>query len=284
MAIRTETTIAGLRAELGARRARGQRIALVPTMGFLHDGHLSLVDRAREQCEVVVMSIFVNPLQFAPQEDLATYPRDLERDRTLAAARGVDILFVPDVFEMYPQREPLIQISAPRLTRNLCGRFRPGHFEGVLTVVAKLFNLVQPNIAIFGRKDLQQAVLIQRMVRDLDFPVRIDVAEITREPDGVAMSSRNVYLDSVQRGAAQALSRALRAASALFGTGERSAAALLEAAQRVLAAEPGVQLQYLELVAPDTLEPIETAQNGSALAVAGYVGRTRLIDNIIFGA
>ena len=283
MSIRTETTIAGVRALLRERRARGERIALVPTMGYLHEGHLSLVDRARGSADYVVMSIFVNPLQFGPREDLATYPRDLPRDTALAAERGVDLLFVPENHEMYPLGEPLVRLAAPALTSQLCGKFRPGHFDGVLTVVAKLFNIVQPDTAVFGQKDYQQTVVLRRLVSDYDLPITIEVAPITREADGLAMSSRNVYLEPEQRVAALALSRALNTAAALFRTGERASAALLAAARKILDAEPGVQLQYLDLVEPDLLQPIERAQAGSVIAVAAYVGRTRLIDNVILG-
>ena len=283
MSIRTETTIAGVRALLRERRARGERIALVPTMGYLHEGHLSLVDRARGSADYVVMSIFVNPLQFGPREDLATYPRDLPRDTALAAERGVDLLFVPENHEMYPLGEPLVRLAAPALTSQLCGKFRPGHFDGVLTVVAKLFNIVQPDTAVFGQKDYQQTVVLRRLVSDYDLPITIEVAPITREADGLAMSSRNVYLEPEQRVAALALSRALNTAAALFRTGERASAALLAAARKILDAEPGVQLQYLDLVEPDLLQPIKRAQAGSVIAVAAYVGRTRLIDNVILG-
>src|SRR6266849_227307 len=193
-----------------AERARGRRIGFVPTMGFLHEGHLRLVDRAKQRADRVVMSIFVNPLQFSPAEDLAQYPRDLERDRTLAAERGVDCLFVPDTAVMYPT-EPLVRVAPGPMADTLEGAARPGHFAGVLTVVATLFHVVEPDVAVFGRKDYQQAMLVTRMARDLDFPVAIEVAPTVRELDGLALSSRNSYLDPDQRRAALALSRALRA-------------------------------------------------------------------------
>ena len=274
-------TIAALREQLSAWRARQQRCALVPTMGFLHEGHLALVDRARTQAEAVVLSIFVNPLQFGPQEDLATYPRDLERDLELARARGVDLVFAPAASELYPHDRPDISLIAPQLTDRLCGRFRPGHFEGVLTVVAKLFNLVQPDVAVFGQKDFQQSVLIKRMVADLDFPIRIDVAPIVREPDGLALSSRNVYLSADQRRQATALSRGLQAGLAAFAGGERKGERIRAAATSVLEREPDVRVQYLELVTADRLAEVDQVTEGNVLAVAAFVGRTRLIDNII---
>lgn len=252
-------------------------------MGYLHEGHLSLVDQARQQSDCVVMSVFVNPLQFGPREDLSSYPRDLERDRRLAEQRGTDILFVPAVDEMYPSAVPLIRITAPDLTNRLCGLHRPGHFEGVLTVVCKLFNIVQPDIAVFGQKDFQQAVLIRQMVRDLDLPVAIEVAPIQREPDGLAMSSRNVYLSPGEREAALALSRALRAAAAAFEAGERNSAALLAAAHAQVEPVTAVRLQYLELVEPDRLQSSEVALTGHVVLLAAHVGNTRLIDNIVLG-
>jgi pantoate--beta-alanine ligase len=251
-------------------------------MGYLHEGHLTLIDRAAKRADHVVVSLFVNPLQFGPAEDLATYPRDLSRDSALTEARGAHTLFAPSVKEMYPKM-PEIVITAPALSDRLDGHFRPGHFSGVLTVVAKLFNIVQPDIAVFGQKDFQQSVLIRRMVSDLNMTVEIDVAPIVREPDGLALSSRNIYLSAEQRRAAVALSAALRWSAAQFGQGERTAAALLSAARSVLEGEAGIIVQYLELVTPDTLENVETVKRGDVLAVAGFVGKTRLIDNIILG-
>ena len=279
--MRTESSIAALRRELAVLRSRGQRIGFVPTMGFLHQGHLSLVERARAHSDLVVMSIFVNPLQFGPKEDLATYPRDFERDSRLAQEQGVDVLFVPTDGEMYPSTRPQVTLTAPELTDRLCGHFRPGHFEGVLTVVAKLFNIVQPDVAVFGQKDYQQSMLIRRMVRDLDMPIDIQVAPIVREPDGLALSSRNVYLDADSRRAALTLNRALRAAADTFRNGEQTVAALLAAAYAVLQPETAVRVQYLEIVNPDTLAPVESASAGDVAAVAAFVGRTRLIDNAI---
>ncbi len=280
--MKTVTTRAELRAAVALARARGARIGLVPTMGYLHEGHLALVDAARASVGaggVVVMSVFVNPLQFGPGEDLERYPRDLPRDAQLAAARGVDLLFAPTTEQMYPAGEPQVQVVPGAMADRLCGAFRPGHFRGVLTVVAKLFNLVQPDVAVFGRKDFQQAMLIRRLVRDLDFPIEVVVAPTVREADGLALSSRNVYLSPPDRQAAVALSRALAAARAAFAGGERAATKLLAMARAVLEAEPRLRLQYLELVDPDTLEPAERPDGRSVLAVAAHLGATRLIDN-----
>jgi len=269
-----------LRRLLDELRAQGKRIAFVPTMGYLHEGHLALVDRAREHGDVVVMSIFVNPLQFGPQEDLARYPRDLARDSALAAARGVDVLFVPADDEMYPTGRPGVTVAPGPLGDRLCGHFRPGHFEGVLTVVAKLFNIVQPDVAVFGRKDFQQCVLVGQMCRDLDFPVEIVAAPTIREADGLALSSRNTYLTANERESALQLSRALRAAQQRFANGERAGDQLIAAAHTVLARDPGLKVQYLELVDAQTLAPAVRAEPDSVLAVAAYVGKTRLIDNV----
>lgn len=277
----TAPTIATVRAAVAEARRGGARVALVPTMGYLHQGHLSLVDEARRRSDFVVMSIFVNPLQFGAGEDLDRYPRDLERDAALAGGRGVDLLFVPTVDEMYPTGEPVVRVVPGRLAARLDGAARPGHFEGVLTVVAKLLNIVQPDVAIFGQKDFQQAVLVRRMVADLDLPVEIVVAPIVREADGLALSSRNVYLSPEERVAARALSRALGAADAAARAGERDAERLLAAMRGVLDAEPAVRAQYVELVDPATLEPVTTAVPGTVAAIAAFVGATRLIDNLV---
>lgn len=273
-----------VRTKAEVRRAvaamRPQRIALVPTMGYLHEGHLSLVDRARELADRVVLSIFVNPLQFGPQEDLDRYPRDLERDVELATGRGVDLIFAPDVREMYPGGEPIVRVVPGRLGDTLCGAYRPGHFEGVLTVVAKLFGIVRPDVAVFGQKDFQQAVLIRRMVADLDLGIEIDVAPIVREPDGLAMSSRNVYLSPEERESALGLYRGLTRAAEAFAGGERDAERLRRLVHEELA-RPGVRVQYVEVVDPETLQPTQPASPGNVLAVAAFVGQTRLIDNVI---
>lgn len=277
----TVRTTAELRQHLAARRDAGDRIALVPTMGALHEGHLRLCDIARDAAGTVVMSVFVNPLQFGPAEDFTRYPRDLDRDAALAQARGVDVLFTPSPEEMYPDGDARVRVHAPDLSDVLCGRFRPGHFEGVLTVVAKLFNIVRPHAAVFGQKDLQQLVLIRRMVRDLDFDIDILAAPIVREPDGLAMSSRNAYLDPADRVAALSLHRALDAAAKAFAAGEHDPAALVSAAATILHQEPGVSPQYVEVVDVDTLRTPPTVVPGNAVAVAAFVGDTRLIDNVI---
>lgn len=273
----------GLRAALTAPRAEGRRVALVPTMGSLHEGHLSLCRRARETADCVVMSLFVNPLQFGPGEDFEAYPRQQERDAALAAEHGVDILFAPSTWVMYPRGTAAVRVGAPELEGRLCGAYRPGHFAGVLTVVAKLFHIVGPDAAVFGRKDAQQALLIRRMVDDLDFPVDIHTAPIVREADGLAMSSRNGYLTPEERHQATALFRGLLAAHAAFAGGERSGARLEAAAHSVLDAAPGVTPQYVEAVDPGTLERVPRAEPGTLLAVAAHVGRTRLIDNWVLG-
>lgn len=272
-----------LRQALDALRAAGRSLALVPTMGYLHEGHMSLVDHARERADAVVMSIFVNPLQFGAGEDLARYPRDLERDAALARERGVDLVFAPTDGTIYPEGEPAVQVVPVRLADRLCGAYRPGHFTGVLTVVLKLFNLVRPDVAVFGRKDFQQAVLIRRMVRDLDLPVDIVVAPIVRAGDGLALSSRNAYLDDARRASALALGRALRQAAQRFARGESDARRLLGEVRATLDADAGVELQYAELIDPDTLEPLARARPGAVIALAAHVGETRLIDNVVLG-
>jgi pantoate--beta-alanine ligase len=263
-------------------RAAGRRVALVPTMGYLHEGHLRLVDEARRHADAVVMSVYVNPLQFGPNEDLARYPRDLARDRTLARARGVDALFAPADAVMYPPGSEIRVIPGPTADR-WEGAARPGHFAGVLTVVAKLFHLVEPDVALFGRKDIQQAVLVRQMVRDLDWPLEVVVVPTVRELDGLALSSRNAYLDPAGRRQAVTLSAALGAAHQAFLAGERQAAALDALMRGRIDAEPALTLEYLAIVEPRTLTPVETVDAGTVLALAARLGRTRLIDNIILG-
>ena len=273
-------TAAEVREAVRYARAAGKTVALVPTMGYLHEGHLSLLDEARARADVVMMSIFVNPLQFGPAEDLDRYPRDLERDLALAATRGAELVFAPPAAEMYPHGEPAVQVVPGPLAERLCGAARPGHFRGVLTVVAKLFGFFQPDVAVFGQKDLQQATLIRRMVDDLDIPVRVEVAPIVREPDGLAMSSRNVYLSETERERSLALSRGLGRARALWQAGEADAATLRAALWKEMST-PGVEPEYAEVVDPRTLEGVERAVPGTVMAVAARVGRTRLIDNAI---
>jgi pantoate--beta-alanine ligase len=278
--VQTETTKRGLRRALDAVRAYGKRVAFVPTMGYLHEGHLALIDHAKRHGDVVVMSIFVNPLQFGPKEDLATYPRDFERDAALAAARGMDYLFAPSPEEMYGDGRPAVTVVATEMSRKLEGQFRPGHFEGVLTVVAKLFNIVEPDAAVFGAKDFQQCVLVRRMCSDLDFRCHIVTVPTVREADGLAMSSRNVYLSPDDRKSAVLLSRALRAAQERYAQGERAPHALVEHARAILAADANVNVQYVELVDPHTIETPDLAHDNSVMSLAAIVGRTRLIDNM----
>src|SRR5580698_2624628 len=256
------------------------RIGFVPTMGALHEGHLSLVRAARAQCESVVVSIFVNPLQFGPNEDLAKYPRTFERDCELLEREKVDILFAPSVDEMYPNNA-VTYVTVEGLSDKLCGRSRPGHFRGVTTVVAKLFHIVEPQLAFFGQKDAAQCAIIRRMVRDLNFLVEIVVGPIVREPDGLAMSSRNAYLSPQERNSALVLHRALIEVKKRFDQGERSANKLAEAGNHVLSQEPGVRPDYLEIVDPDTLDPVAEIRSGALVAVAAFVGATRLIDNVV---
>lgn len=258
-------------------------IGFVPTMGYLHEGHLSLVDRARELTDFVVMSNFVNPTQFGPGEDFEEYPRDPARDAELAEARGVDLVYAPATEVVYPDGEPLVKVVPGRLAERLCGLTRPGHFQGVLTVVAKLFGMVQPDVAVFGRKDYQQAVLIRRMVRDLDMPVRIEVAPIVREEDGLALSSRNAYLSEAERARARSLSQGLFAARSVFEDEGVTNADRLKARVRGTMRDADVEPEYIELVDPETLYELEEARAGAVLAVAARVGETRLIDNVILG-
>jgi pantoate--beta-alanine ligase len=275
-------SIADLRRWVRGERAAGRRAAFVPTMGYLHEGHLRLVDEARARADTVLMSIFVNPLQFGPNEDLARYPRDLPRDRRLAEARGVDALFVPSEAVMYPPGSEIRVVPGPTAAR-WEGAARPGHFEGVLTVVAKLFHLAEPDIACFGRKDIQQATLVRQMVRDLDWPLEIVVVPTVREPDGLALSSRNAYLDADLRRRAVILSAALRAAHERFRAGERQAGALEAVTRDTLASEPTVEVEYVAVAEPRTLAPVETVEADTVVALAARLGRTRLIDNIILG-
>ena len=278
----TLTTPAELRAWVGARRDAGQRIGFVPTMGALHEGHLTLVDRARQEADAVVMSIFVNPLQFAPHEDLARYPRDLDRDSALASARGVEALFIPTVETMYPPGAEIRVIPGETGAR-WEGKMRPGHFTGVLTVVAKLFHLVEPDVALFGQKDVQQTVLIRRMVQDLDWNLELVIVPTVRDPDGLALSSRNVYLDAAGRSSALALSSALRRAHQLFAAGERRAATLQREMEEVFRLHPGIAVEYIAIVDPDHMQPVSTVDGSTLVALAARVGTTRLIDNIVLG-
>lgn len=256
------------------------RVGLVPTMGYLHEGHLSLVRRAREDCDYVVVSIFVNPTQFGPKEDLSKYPRDLDRDLSLLEPLGVDLVWMPTAEMMYPSGfQTWVEVET--IAQPLEGSTRPGHFRGVTTVVAKLFNAVQPNNAYFGQKDAQQAAVIRQMTRDLNFPVEIVVCPIVREPDGLAMSSRNVYLDPEQRRAATVLSRALQAAKEAYDKGEREAETLRETMKEALAAEPLAEVQYVSCADYDTLQELDSVTGKALLSMAVFIGKTRLIDNVV---
>ena len=273
-------TIEEMRSASRDTRREGKRFGFVPTMGALHEGHLSLVRAAKAKSDVVAVSIFVNPLQFGPTEDLAKYPRSFERDRELLEKEAVDILFAPQPEDMYP-KGAVTYVTVEGLSEKLCGRSRPGHFRGVATVVAKLFHIVEPDLAFFGQKDAAQATIIRRMVRDLNLPVEIVVCPIIRESDGLAMSSRNVYLRPEERKAAPVLNRSLTETKNRFDQGERNAHKLIAAGKRVMAQESRVRLDYFEIVDPDTLDPVLEVTRSALVAIAALVGNTRLIDNIL---
>ncbi len=267
------------------RQAAGRTIGSVPTMGALHDGHLSLVRAAKKRCDIVVVSIFVNPTQFGPNEDFTLYPRTLQKDSELLKNAAVDFLFAPSTEDMYPEGAATY-VTVEGLSDRLDGKSRPGHFRGVATIVSKLFHLVQPDVAFFGQKDAAQIAVIRKMVRDLNFPVEIVACPIIREPDGLAMSSRNVYLTPDERKSALALSRSLQEVERLFKSGNRNIEELISAGKQTLAQDSGVKLDYFSIVHPDTLEDLHKAgaQNinqPALVAVAAYVGKTRLIDNIV---
>ena len=264
----------------GERRS-GHRIAFVPTMGFLHGGHISLVRDGKARADRTVVSIFVNPTQFGPGEDFAAYPRDFETDCELLEKEGVDALFYPSVNEMYPCGAQT-SVDVGKLSLPLCGAVRPGHFRGVATVVAKLFNIVQPHVAVFGEKDFQQLQVIRRLVQDLSMGIEIVGHPIVREPDGLAMSSRNAYLGPAERAAALCLSRALFKAERLFARGERSGAALLEAALDEIEGEPLARVEYAKLCDVETLDEVATIEVPAVLALAVRIGKARLIDNRVF--
>ncbi|AZR74656.1 pantoate--beta-alanine ligase [Anoxybacter fermentans] len=273
-------TKAEVRKEVCNARREGKTIGFVPTMGYLHKGHLSLMERAKKENDLVVVSIFVNPTQFGPNEDYATYPRDLERDAKLAESVGVDIIFVPEVDEMYPENfQSYVEVT--ELTQNLCGAKRPGHFRGVCTVVTKLFNIVQPDRAYFGQKDAQQAIIIKRMVKDLDFPIEIITCPIVREEDGLAMSSRNTYLNPEERKAALVLNRSLKKAKEMIEGGERDAALIQAAMIEMIEKEPLAKIDYVSIVSTTTLKPVQRLSGPILIALAVFIGKTRLIDNIM---
>ena len=273
-------TIEDMRAACRAARHGGKRLGCVPTMGALHEGHLSLVRAAKAACDVVAVSIFVNPTQFGPTEDLTKYPRTFERDRELLESEGVELLFAPAVEEMYPAGAAT-WVTVEGLSDKLDGRSRPGHFRGVSTVVAKLFHVVEPDVAFFGQKDAAQIAVVRRMVRDLSFPVEIVACPIVREADGLAMSSRNAYLNEQQRKQALVLHRALMQVKNLWESGERGAEKLLAAGRAEVALEEAVRLDYFEIVDAESLDAVEKVESGTLVAVAAFVGTTRLLDNIL---
>ncbi len=262
---------------------RRGRIGFVPTMGFLHEGHLRLVRAARSQSDFVVVSIFVNPMQFGPKEDYRRYPRDFSRDRQLLQSAGADLIFSPGVEDMYPEGFATY-VEVERLGEGLCGKSRPGHFRGVTTVVAKLFNIVLPDVAVFGAKDAQQAFVIRRMTRDLGFQTRIEILPTAREKDGLAMSSRNVYLTPEQRAEAPALHRSLVLARRMIEKGERKAARVKAAMRRLIRRDTGGRIDYVEIVDTDELRQVRTIRGEVLVALAVFFDRTRLIDNIIVRA
>jgi len=274
-------TIADLRAACERARSQGLRVGFVPTMGYLHEGHRSLMRAARETCDLVVVSIFVNPLQFGAGEDLDRYPRDLSGDLAQCLAEGVDAVFAPSVAEMYPSGRPLTSVHVAGLTDDLCGAARPTHFDGVATVVTKLFAIVGPCSAFFGRKDAQQLAVIGRLVEDLDLPVEVVGCPIVRESDGLALSSRNAYLSAGSRRAALVLSRALEAAAGAVIKGERDASAVVDIVRGLVATEPAVTLEYVEARTAADLVPVTVLDGDVLLALAARVGETRLIDNVV---
>jgi pantoate--beta-alanine ligase len=277
-------TIDEMRAACRTAKSAGKRLGLVPTMGALHEGHLSLVRAARAKSDVVAASIFVNPTQFGPTEDFGKYPRTLESDCALLEREGVELVFTPSVEEMYSHpKESVTWVIVEGLSDRLCGRSRPGHFRGVTTVVSKLFHIIEPDIAFFGQKDAAQAAIIRRLVLDLNMPVAIEVCPIVRQADGLAMSSRNAYLTADERKSALILHRSLARAERVFKGGELTSTNIIAAAKQEFASEPSVRLDYFEIVNPDSLEPEPAIDKRVLVAVAAFVGKTRLIDNILMG-
>ena len=265
-------------------KRQGKTVGLVPTMGYLHEGHLTLMRRARQEQGLVIATLFVNPLQFGPQEDYADYPRDLARDCELAESTGIDVLFAPAVDEMYPagNGKTLTFVDVQKITASLCGASRPGHFRGVATVVTKLFNIAEADVAYFGQKDAQQVAVIRRMAEDLNMNVKIVAVPIVRESDGLAMSSRNKYLDSAQRQAALVLSRSLERAATLLATGERDSSLIVATVRDLISQEPLAEIDYVSLVDPLTMEALDRVETRALLALAVKFGKTRLIDNMLW--
>jgi len=269
-----------LRDELAIRRKAGKRIGLVPTMGYFHEGHLSLMDYARKKSDVVVVSLFVNPAQFGPDEDLECYPRDFKRDEQMAKERGADIIFYPDKDEMYP--DPFFTyVITEELSKVLCGSSRPIHFRGVTTIVAKLFNIVQPDIAVFGRKDAQQAIIIKKMVEDLNFPVEVVIAPIVRDADGLAMSSRNTYLSHEERKQAPIIYQALQKAVEMVQRGELDAGSVEYSIRQQIETASLARIEYIKIVRERDLSPVKVIEPETYVAVAVWFGKTRLIDNVV---
>ena len=280
MATECIAAIAALRERVSRAKLAGLRVGCVPTMGALHAGHTALFDRARPDCDLLVATLFVNPLQFDRQDDLRKYPRGLESDLQICDRHGVDVVFAPSQDEMYP-RPPVMTVEIEGLADGLCGASRPGHFLGVATVVMKLLNIVQPDFACFGEKDYQQLVIVRRIVEDANLPVRIVGVETVREPDGLAISSRNAHLNADERASAPALARSLRAARQAIQQGESCAAVLRDNAGAVLDREPLIRLDYFEIVDPDTLKPVGRVTGPVRIAAAAFLGKTRLIDNVL---
>jgi pantoate--beta-alanine ligase len=274
-------TVKEMKAFSSKARQEGKTIAFVPTMGFFHEGHLSLMREGRRRCDLLIVSLFVNPTQFGPSEDFQKYPRDFERDRKMAEDVGVDLLFAPEAKEMYPPDHQTF-LRVEKVTRGLCGRSRPTHFQGVATVVTMLFNIVMPHVAIFGEKDFQQLVTIRQMVKDLYMDVEILGMPTVREADGLAMSSRNFYLRPEERQAALSLYRSLKRAEQLLQSGERKAEKILKEVRGILLAEPLIKIDYVQICNPTTLEDLSEIERDAVIALAAYVGQTRLIDNLIY--
>jgi pantoate--beta-alanine ligase len=273
-------TIAAVRKTIIMTRKQGKRIGLVPTMGALHKGHVSLIEAAREDCDFVVVSIFVNPTQFAPGEDLEKYPRPIERDLEICQEHGVDLVFAPAVQEMYPTQN-LTWVTVERLTEPLCGRYRPGHFRGVATVCAKLFNIIQPHVAFFGQKDAQQAIVIKRMVADLNMPLEIVVCPTVRQEDGLALSSRNDYLSEQERNDATCIYRSLQKAKELIEAGVKDTTQILAAMRAIIEQVPSMRIEYVSIVDSQSLQNVEQITGDVLVAVAAGIGQARLIDNIL---
>ena len=279
--MKVKTTVHDLQRVVREYRHHDQKVGLVPTMGYLHAGHRSLIEQARRACDQVIVSIFVNPTQFGPHEDFARYPRSLERDLALCQEAGANLVFVPEVAEMYPSAN-LAYVDVRQLGDHLCGASRPGHFQGVCTVVAKLFNICQPDIAFFGEKDAQQLAIIRKMTQDLNFPIEIAGCPIVREADGLALSSRNVYLSPVERKAALVVPRSLNQARTLLKSGIREASQIIAEIESTIAGEPLTRLDYAAVVDSQNLQPVNRIEQPVLVAIAVFVGQTRLIDNFTF--